>query len=112
MSVADDMDGRALELSQLDTHYDSFDVNFPLTPVHEFLATLPGLLRDHARAFRPPLIVTTNYDDLMEQALTARNAAFDVIVYMAEGPHEGKLCTRVDGGRLEPIADPRSNVEL
>ena len=29
-----------------------------------------------------------------------------------KGPHEGKFCSRVEGGRLEPIPDPRGNVDL
>ena len=42
------------------------------TPLHEYLASAP----------RPLLIVTTNYDDLMERALDATGKTYDVVVHM------------------------------
>lgn len=42
------------------------------TPMHEFLASTP----------KPLLIVTTNYDDLMERALEAKGKAYDVVVHI------------------------------
>jgi hypothetical protein len=95
-----------------DLLHEVFDRNFPTTPVHEFLAALPGLLSEFAPVPKPPLVVTTNYDDLMEGAFGARGQPFDVIVYAAEGPHEGKFCARAASGRFEPIPDPPSNVDL
>ncbi len=92
-----------------DSLHEIFDQTFPTTPVHEFLADLPDL-RELVR--KPPLIVTTNYDDLMEAALIAHDVAFDLIVYSAEGQHEGKFCCRRPDGGMEPIDDPRSNVEI
>jgi hypothetical protein len=95
-----------------DVLHEVFDANFPTTPIHEFLATVPSALRQVAPARKPPLVVTTNYDDLMEAALTSRDEDFDLIVYAAEGPHEGRFCWRAPSGRLEPISDPKTNVEL
>lgn len=46
----------------------------PPTPLHEFLATTAA----------PLLIVTTNYDDLMERALTAAGKAHDVVVHVTD----------------------------
>ena len=37
------------------------------------------------------LIVTTNYDDLMERSLTAAGESFDVVTYMADGDDAGKF---------------------
>jgi SIR2-like domain len=95
-----------------DVLHEVFDTSFPTTPVHDFLATLPPALRERSRPGRPPLIVTTNYDDLMETALERIGEPFDVIVYVAEGPNEGRFCVCPPDGRLQPIADPRSNLEL
>jgi hypothetical protein len=48
-----------------------FSFKQPPTPVHEFLASVPA----------PLLIVTTNYDDLMERALDAANKPYHVVVH-------------------------------
>ena len=44
------------------------------TPLHEFLASSPA----------PLMIVTTNYDDLMERALEKRGKPHDVVVHITE----------------------------
>jgi hypothetical protein len=95
-----------------DSLHEVFDRSFQTSPVHDFLASLPAALRSLTPARQPPLIVTTNYDDLMEAALASCEEPFELIVYAAEGPHEGKFCSRGPGGRMEPILDPRSNVGL
>lgn len=68
-----------------------FDGNFPPTSVHDFFARLPALLRDRGGGKSHLLIVTTNYDDLMEQSLTAAGEPFDVVTYVADGPSSGKF---------------------
>src|SRR5207249_4800286 len=40
---------------------------------------------------RHPLIVTTNYDDALEQAFADANEAFDLVSYVARGPDRGKF---------------------
>jgi len=92
-----------------DTLHDVFDQSFSTTAVHEFLADVPC---HNAFVRKPPLMVTTNYDDLMEAAFRARDMPFDVIAYIAEGPHEGKFCHRAPGQRMTPIEDPKSNIEI
>jgi hypothetical protein len=89
-----------------DELHDVFIREYHPTEVHEFLAEVPGELRAHGINVGSPLIVTTNYDDLMERALIARGEEFDLLVYMANGPHEGKFCHRPPGGRLNPIDHP------
>jgi hypothetical protein len=63
-----------------------FSYEQPPTPLHEFLADVPA----------PLLIVTTNYDDLMERAYAARDKPCDVVVHVTNDqenvlwiPHEG-----------------------
>jgi SIR2-like domain len=91
--------------SLYETLHEIFDRDFPPTALHDFLADVPGRLRKADRG-RPPLIVTTNYDDLMERALDARDEAYDVVVYMAEKPHEGVFCHVDPDGELVPITSP------
>jgi hypothetical protein len=95
-----------------DVLHELFDQEFRTAPVHDFLATIPAGLRRLGDGRRPPLVVTTNYDDLMEVAYVAAGEEFDIVVYAAEGPNEGRFCHRAPDGRLEPITDPRTNVEL
>jgi SIR2-like domain len=90
-----------------DALHDVFDKDFPPTTLHDFLAQLPGRLRNAGRG-KPPLVVTTNYDDLMEKALEARGEKYDLVVYMAEGQHEGLFCHVASDGTLEPIESPES----
>ena len=73
--------------------YDSlrelFDHDYPSTPLHDLLASLPRRLRD--RGWTPlQLIVTTNYDDLLERAFRAADEPFDVITYMTPSKTPGK----------------------
>ena len=80
--------------------------------MHEFLAAVPSGLRTVGAGRPPPLVVTTNYDDLMECAFAAAGEDFDLLVYAAEGPNEGRFCYRAPHGALEPIEDARTNVEI
>jgi hypothetical protein len=93
-----------------DALHEVFDAPFPTTPTHDFLAAVQAALRGLGR--KPPLIVTTNYDDLVEAAFRARGESFDLLVYAAEGPYEGRFCTRTSEGGIQPIADPKTDVEL
>ena len=95
-----------------DVLHDVFDNAFPTTAVHEMLAGLLVTLRSRATSGKPPVILTTNYDDLTEAALRARGEPFDLIVYVAEGRFEGRFCSCDADGRLELIADPKTNIDI
>jgi SIR2-like protein len=67
--------------------------------------------RRRERNSRPALIVTTNYDDLLERALDDEGETYNVVAYVAEGPERGKFRHyRPDGERVL-IEGPRSYVE-
>jgi len=68
-----------------------FEGEYPPTPAHHFFAQLPVLLHEKGFPSRPQLIVTTNYDDLLERAFHAAHQPFDVVSYIAEGEHRGKF---------------------
>jgi hypothetical protein len=65
--------------------HDVFDDDYPWTPLHDFLATLPALLAELRLLRTYPLILTTNYDDLLERALRRAKQEFDLCVYVADG---------------------------
>lgn len=68
-----------------------FDVDYPPTGLHRFLATLPNRLSAKGYGRRHQLIVSTNYDDLLERAFRDAGEVFDLIVYMCEGEHRGRF---------------------
>lgn len=51
-----------------------FDRDYPLSPIHTFLADLP----------KPLLIVTTNYDDLVERAIREKGRDYDLVIHTTE----------------------------
>jgi hypothetical protein len=71
-----------------------FNKDFPPTALHRFFATLPGVLRSKGYPPRYQLIVSTNYDDVLERAFLAAGEPFDLVSYVAEGEHRGKFMHR------------------
>jgi hypothetical protein len=76
-----------------------FEVNYASSPVHDFFASLPGVLR--ARGYFPsqPLIVTTNYDDGLERAFKKVREPYDLLLYMVEGEYRNKFVHRTPDGQ-------------
>jgi hypothetical protein len=58
-----------------------FNRDYPVTPLHNYLAAIE----------KPMLIVTTNYDDLIERALKARERPFDVVIHTTDMDSGDKL---------------------
>jgi hypothetical protein len=81
---------------------DIFDREVPPTSLHDFLARCPEVIRDRDRDTPAPLIVTTNYDLLLEHALTRKGEEFDVVAYVADGDGAGKFLHYPPSG-LAPI---------
>ena len=84
-----------------------FDYQYPVTEVHRFLASL-AFAAPQARlaSARHLLIVSTNYDDLMERAFRDRNQAFDLVFYDPETPDPGGF-RRGCFLHQKPGADPK-----
>jgi SIR2-like domain len=71
--------------------------------VHRFIAALPALLRERGPA-APLCIVTTNYDTLMEQALTEAGEPFQLLYYLNAGlRNEPCFLERSPGGDIRQI---------
>ena len=84
----------------------TLDADYPLTPVHQFLATLAAVLSRKSSIRRSLLIVTTNYDDLMERAFQAANEPFDLVTFVAKGEQRGKFLHYPPNGNLILIEKP------
>ena len=55
-----------------------FAAEYQITPLHEFLAALPTMLRTRGSAFSYPVILTANYDDSLERAFEAAGEPYDL----------------------------------
>lgn len=96
-----------------DSLHEIFNQDYPCTSVHRFFARLPGVLRASGGAQPEQLIITTNYDDLMESAFRETGEPLDVLKYIAEGPSQGRFVhARADGSRTEPIEKPNEYAGL
>jgi hypothetical protein len=96
-----------------DLHY-VFDADYDPTPVHRLLATLPSLVRGSPSA-QPksfPLIVTTNYDDALENAFKNVDEEYDLVSYIADAPAPGRFLHTNPGGTRRIIRRPNSYTEL
>ncbi len=76
--------------------------------LQQFLATLPRLMLPKGRPQRSPglpyqLIVTTNYDDMLEKAFFKAQQEFDVVFYIADGYERGKFKHKSYEGSVETI---------
>jgi len=78
----------------------------PVPSLHRFLAGLPHWMTDHGRPPRTQLILTTNYDDLVERALQDAAVEFDLVHYVARGPSRGLFVHEHPDGTEEVIAIP------
>jgi hypothetical protein len=85
------------------------DNDYPITALHQFLATLPAALR--AKGYPRPyqLIVTTNYDDVLERAFEQANESYDVVYYEADGEHRGKFWHRPPNSKAKLIEKPNES---
>jgi SIR2-like domain len=91
--------------------HDVFDSNYPPTTVHRFFARLPALLRE--RDQQQLLVLTTNYDDLLERAFREAGESFDVVWYEAKrGPLHGRFMHRFPDGEVATIERPNEYTGL
>ena len=76
------------------------------SPVHRFLARFPRQLEDLRLPSRYQMIVTTTYDANLERAFDEENEPYDLAVYVASGPDQGRFVHFPFGRDPEPIAVP------
>jgi class 3 adenylate cyclase len=92
--------------------HDVFAEDYSPTDVHEFLANLPRQLKAKGFAHPYQVIITTNYDDAMERAFYQVREEFDVVLYVADGPHRGKFLHRSFEGETTVIEVPNEYLGL
>ena len=91
--------------------HEVFDSNYPPTSLHRLFARLPALLREQGRP--QLLLLTSNYDDLLERALQEAGEAVDVVWYEAKrGPMQGRFLHRPPGGDIVPIERPNEYTKI
>ncbi len=88
------------------------DRNYQPNCLLAFLAGLPRMLADSGFAERYPLIVTTRYDDSLEQAFEAAGEPFDLVTYIADGEQRGQFVHRTPDGRPRVIDRPNKYPRL
>ncbi|MGZ4802546.1 MAG: SIR2 family NAD-dependent protein deacylase, partial [Acidimicrobiia bacterium] len=88
-----------------------FGKQYPPTAVHRFLAELPGILRQQGTP-QYQLIVTTNYDDLLERAFATAGEPVDTVTYLARGKEKGRFLHRSAEGEERVIKIPNKYNEL
>lgn len=87
------------ELHQLFNH------EYPITPLHHLLASLPALQRRmKPQKPRPPLIITTNYDDVLERAFDTAGEPYDLVFYEIQEHGGGGFHHRDSTGEVRPIS--------
>ena len=72
---------------------DIFDAEHPPNSVHRFLAALPASLEAKGKGHLHQLVITTNYDDILERAFSDAGEPYEVVVYMAGGEDRGRSST-------------------
>ena len=76
-----------------------FEPAFPTTKIHDLIAGIPGRLARRSEDKHLRLIVTTNYDDLMEVALEKAQTPYDLVWYEAEGRNKGRYYHKPYGAK-------------
>ncbi len=77
------------ESALYDDLHDVFDVDYPPTPLHYFLARLARQIRQTAAIPECMLIVTVNYDDSLERAFRDIGEPYDLVTYIGSGMDRG-----------------------
>jgi hypothetical protein len=89
-----------------------FDKDYAPTAVHRLLASLPGRLGEKGYRRRYQIIVTTNYDDVLERAFTEVGEQYDVVSYIASGEERGRVLHTPANGSPRVVDKPNEYKEL
>lgn len=83
-----------------------YSVEYRPTPLHRFWAELPAQLRAHGPLEFYPIVITANYDKLLEKAFEDEDEPYDSLTYLAEGEDRGKFLHRTYEGVEHLVEDP------
>lgn len=82
-----------------------FANTYPISHSHRFLARIPKILAAEPPYIRYQLIMTTNYDNLMELAFQEAGQDYDLVWYEAEGRSRGSFVHQAPG--KSPVSMPQ-----
>lgn len=82
------------------------NADYPPNALHDLLAWLPGLLRERGYNLAYQVIVTSNFDDVLERAFRARGEPYDVLTYATRDETRGKFIHTPHDGMPQPIERP------
>ena len=68
-----------------------YSTNYRPNRLHRFLAKLPTKLKDRGFSHTYPLILTTNYDDVLDKTFDLEKECYDVVSYIAKGENRGRF---------------------
>ena len=85
----------------IDELHGVFSREYRPNKLHRFLARLPRTLREQGRSVCGQLVLTTNYDGVLEQAFLEADEPLDVVVYEATKNERRFVHLRPDGERVE-----------
>jgi SIR2-like domain len=88
-----------------------FSEDYRPNKLHEFLAELPGSLRKQGAKVCGQLVLTTNYDDVLERAFAEAKEPVDVVVYETRRG-EQLFVHLTPGGERMSIDDPATYREF
>jgi hypothetical protein len=83
-----------------------FDRDYPISTLHRLMASIPQLLRNKGYLADLPIIITTNYDNLMERALVEAGVSYDLVVYCTHGRNRGQFIHYTPEGQQITIEKP------
>jgi hypothetical protein len=95
----------------VDEMHTVFGKHYRPSKLHEFLADLPAILRKQGASICGQLVLTTNYDDVLEHAFAEAGERVDVVIYEAR-PGEQHFVHLTPGGKRVPIDDPATYREF
>ncbi len=88
------------------------DWDYAPTSLHTFFGRLPALIREKRYGPGTQIIITTNYDDVLERAFQLEQEPYDLVAYIAEGEHRGKFWHHPHGETPRLIEVPNEYDQL
>lgn len=75
---------------------------------HELFAAWKTFKTDAGNRLPYPVVITTNYDDVLERRLADARLPYHLLSYQADGPHRGLFYHRAPDNGLRIIEQPRN----
>lgn len=92
--------------------HEVLNIDYDITDVHHALARLPKILRVAGRTQHNPIIITVNYDDLVERAFAEASEPLDVLAYAVDHSNRGIFQHLKHDGSVTPLDRPNEYVGL